>query len=142
MALLRGRMHPTAGPIVQVALRQPESVEEVTAFEALGYAIIDTGAAVSGLDEDLAIRLKLRPAGTLTLRRAGPEAQFLASLFHGELGFPGSNWPAFKGDLVGFQHLDVRHEGGVRVVAIIGRDLLAHATLVISAARGEVELRT
>lgn len=141
MPILRGRLHHHAGPIVPVALRQAETAEEVTAFEALGYAVIDTGAEYSGIDEDLAIRLKLPTRGALTLRRAGPEAEFRASRFSGEVAFPGSNFASLRTDLVGYRHLDTRHDDGVRVIALIGRDFLRTVTLIWTGPRGDLELR-
>lgn len=141
MSVLKGILHPEAGPIVPVILRQSALAEEITSFEAHGYAVVDTGAALTGLDEDVAIRLKLPPAGTLQLARAGPEPGFTASRFHGELSFPGSRFAPVTGKLVGYRGLDRRYDDHTRVIAIIGRDVLAACQLVIHAGRREIELQ-
>lgn len=139
MSVLRGIVHPAAGPILPVVLRQSWEAEESTAFEAHGYAIVDTGASLSGIDEDLAIRLKLPPVGTLQLTRPGPAPDFTASRFHGEIAFPGSQYPSFSHPLIGYPHLDVRYADGFRIVALLGRDWLADCRLVVQGAR-EVQI--
>lgn len=141
MSVLKGLLHPLAGPIVPVVLRQSASAEEVTSFEAHGYAIVDTGAAYSGLDEDVAIRLKLPPAGTLQLARAGPTPAFTASRFDGEIAFPGSRFPPVTGRLVGYHGLDRRYDDHTRVIAILGRDVLADCQLVVHGGRREIEVQ-
>ncbi|MEZ4318447.1 MAG: hypothetical protein R3F61_13125 [Myxococcota bacterium] len=138
--IVRGMVHPEAGPIVPVILRQGETVEETTAFEAHGYAMVDTGADLSGIDEDLAIRLKLAPAGTLQLTRPGPAPDFTAGCFDGEIAFPTTRFAPIRGRLVGYQDLDTRFDS-IRIVAIIGRDVLAGCQLVIHGGRREVELQ-
>jgi hypothetical protein len=135
MSALRGIVHPTAGPLVPVVLRQSFDAEETTAFEAHGYAIIDTGATLSGIDEDLAIRLKLPPLDTLQLTRPGPAPDFTAARFHGEIAFPGTQYPDFRHALVGYPHLDTRIAEAIRVVALLGRDWLADARLIVHGAR-------
>lgn len=145
MSTLKGIVHPVFGPIVPVVLRQSELAEEVTSFEAHGYAIVDTGAALTGIDEDLAIRLKLPPAGTLKLTRPGPAPDFTAGRFSGEIAFPGSRFPPMTGKLVGYHGLDTWcDEPGlpqVRVIAILGRDMLADVALTVHATRREVVLQ-
>lgn len=141
VSVLKGILHPQAGPIVPVILRQSASAEEITAFEAHGYALVDTGAALTGIDEDVAIRLKLPPAGTIQLNRAGPGQGFTASRFEGEIAFPGSRFAPVTGKLVGYAGLDCRHDDLTRVVAIIGRDVLTSCQLVIHAGRREIELQ-
>jgi len=137
--LLRGTIHPEAGPIVPVILRQGVLVEETTAFEAHGYAMVDTGADLTGIDEDLAIRLKLAPAGTLRLTRPGPSPDFTAGCFQGEIAFPGTRFAPIGGRLVGYQDLDTRFDT-IRIVAIIGRDVLSGCQLMIHGGRREVQL--
>lgn len=129
-------MHPVAGPIVPVILRQSVAAEEVTAFEAHGYAIVDTGAALSGIDEDIAIRLKLPPVGTLKMSRPGPAPDFTACRFHGEIAFPSNHrFPAFASALVGYHGLDTRFGDNIRVVALLGRDWLADVRLSVQGGR-------
>jgi hypothetical protein len=139
MSVIRGLVHPIAGPIVPVVLRQSVAAEESTAFEAHGYAIIDTGAALSGIDEDLAIRLKLPPVGTIKLTRPGPSPDFTAARFHGEVAFPGSRFPSFAHTLVGYHNLDTRFGDTIRIVALLGRDWLHDCRLILKGAR-EVEI--
>ncbi|MCB9674052.1 MAG: hypothetical protein H6737_02990 [Alphaproteobacteria bacterium] len=138
--IVRGTVHREAGPIVPVILRQGNQVEETTAFEAHGYAIVDTGADLTGIDEDLAIRLKLAPAGTMRLTRPGPVADFTAGCFDGEIAFPATRFAPITGRLVGYQDLDTRFDT-IRIVAIIGRDVLAGCQLVIHGGRREVQLQ-
>lgn len=139
MSVLRGFVHPVAGPIVPVILRQSIDAEESTAFEAHGYAIVDTGAALSGIDEDLAIRLKLPPVGTLQLTRPGPSPDFTAARFHGQVAFPASRFPSWSHTLVGYHALDTRFGDNIRVVALLGRDWLADCRLTLHGAR-DVEI--
>jgi hypothetical protein len=139
--IVRGQVHPEAGPIVPVILRQGKApVEETTAFEAHGYAMVDTGADLTGIDEDLAIRLKLPPAGTLRLTRPGPAPDFTAGCFDGEIAFTATRFAPISGRLVGYQELDTRFDT-IRIVAIIGRDVLAGCQLVIHGGRREVQLQ-
>ncbi len=141
MSVLRGLVHRDAGPIVPVIVRQSVVAEETTAFEAHGYALIDTGAALSGIDEDIAIRLKLPPAGTLHLSRPGPVPDFVASRFHGEIAFPSNQrFPAFSTLLVGYHALDTRIDDSIRIVALLGRDWLAESRLLVNGAH-DVEVR-
>lgn len=138
-------MHPIAGPVVPVILRQSDLAEETTSFEAHGYAIIDTGAQLSGIDEDLAIRLKLPPAGTLRLTRPGPSPDFVAGRFNGEIAFPGSRFASIVGPLIGYEGLNTYYDTPgapeIRVIAILGRDALAGSVLTIHGARREVQIQ-
>lgn len=135
MHVLRGLVHPVVGPIVPVILRQSALVDEATSFEAHGYALIDTGASLSGIDEDIAIRLKLAPAGTLKMTRPGPSPDFTASRFHGEVAFPSNpRFPVLSQTLVGYSALDTRIES-IRIVALLGRDWLAGCRLTIHGSR-------
>ena len=140
MQLLRGIVHPMIGPILPVILRQTNDAEETTAFEAHGYAIIDTGAALTGIDEDLAIRLKLPPFDTMQFTRPGPQPDFTAARFTGEIAFPGSRFPSWDHHLVGYRALDTRVDASVRVVALLGRDWMARTAITIHAGR-DVEVR-
>lgn len=145
MSTLKGIVHPVVGPIVPVVLRQSELAEETTSFEAHGYAIVDTGADLTGIDEDLAIRLKLPPAGTLKLTRPGPLPDFTACRFSGEIAFPGTRFPSMIGKLIGYHGLDSWFdEPGVpqvRVIAVLGRDYLRDVALSIHGTRREVVIQ-
>lgn len=141
MSILKGILHPVFGPIVPVILRQSILAEETTSFEAHGYAIVDTGADLTGIDEDLAIRLKLPPAGTLKLTRPGPSPDFTASRFDGEIAFPGTRFGSVVDKLVGYQQLDTRYGDSLRIVAILGRDLLSTCTLQIHGGRREIVIQ-
>lgn len=138
MNAIRGSLHPDVGPIVPVVLRQSTLADDITSFEAHGYAIVDTGATLTGIDEDLAIRLKLPPDGTIELARPGPSANFMAGRFSGEMAFPGSRFPPLARSFIGYQSLDSRPDDHIRIVAIIGRDVLAHCVLTVDGGRRQV----
>lgn len=139
MSVLRGMVHPVVGPIVPVILRQSLVVDEATAFEAHGYALVDTGAALSGIDEDIAIRLKLPPVDTLKMTRPGPSPDFTACRFHGEIAFPSNpRFPSVSQPLIGYHALDTRIES-IRIVALLGRDWLSSCRLTLQGSR-ELEI--
>jgi predicted aspartyl protease len=99
------------------------------------WALVDTGAGESCIDDQLAVRLGLplidrRPiAGISGLKTAN---MYMAQIHVSALGF--TMYGAFAGvDLVA---------GGLRHQALIGRTFLQHLTMVYSGPTGDVTLRT
>lgn len=129
------------GPIVPVTLSLSDAMQG--AFQELGrqvpgpaqgYALIDTGATATCMDESAARRAGLPITGTGTIASAS-HAAHAVPLFSGKLTLDGLNVAAHIRRGMG-----VILSGFPDVIALIGRDLLQTAVLVYNGPGGHVSL--
>ena len=128
------------GPIVQVRLSATPNVRQpiLSAGGTLpnpvaGMALIDTGAAVSCIDDDVAIALKLPVTGTGFMTSATHTGQ-PRNLYPVEIEIAG--WPIkFGSNRIMGANLKPQ-----QLVALIGRDLLKNCVLVYNGPTGGFSL--
>lgn len=102
-----------------------------------GFALIDTGATKSCIDSEAARRLGLQPINTIQLgTAAGPITQFL---YPATFRFPAMKLEIEFSSVVGVD-LTGQSVGDKKLVALIGRDVLARFILIYNGPNGQFSL--
>lgn len=106
----------------------PVGISEVGKRQATlqAVALIDTGAAGTGISPKLAAKLNLQPIGTGLIHEAGREP-IAADIFEARLFFPGMD---VELDIAGLPSLAEPHD------MIVGRDVLAQARISVDFTTG------
>jgi len=135
------------GPVIPVQVEIPpalaeqiESKGEATPAPKTGFAIIDTGASVSAVDEEVIKGLGVQPVGVLAISTpSGPDQR---ELYPGRLTFPGTGLPSIDHQqllgavLAGPTSLGPKHQ----YIALIGRDILQRFVLIYNGPGATVTL--
>jgi len=96
-----------------------------------GYALVDTGASVTAVDEDVLKRLGINPIRTIQL--STPNGTQTRLLYPAKLLFPGTPLPPLEfASIVG---VNVKDQG---YLVLIGRDILRHMLMVYGGTGGYV----
>jgi Aspartyl protease len=101
-------------------------------------ALIDTGASITSIDQSVFASLGVNPVGTAQVGTAGGQQQ--QSTFPAKFSFPGTGLPTIESPAALGCNLSGQVVGGNRVIALIGRDLLANCVLVYNGAVGMFSL--
>ena len=128
------------GPVLQVAITIAEQIATELVKQGLtiqppvaGFGLIDTGASVTCVDEDAAKELKLPVVDVVNMSSAS-HAAHQANVYPVRIGIAGLphaiNAPRAVGAALKAQGL----------IALLGRDILAHCTLFYNGAAGEITL--
>jgi len=123
------------GPIIQVEVSMPPALEEwfvqnklPVAAPITGYALIDTGASISGIHEPVLNQLSIVPIDSIPVANtAGPGRAFV---YPTRVSFPGlgvSDWPLSR--VVGNQ-LNWQTSDGKNVIMLVGRDILKYFLMI------------
>lgn len=102
-----------------------------------GWALVDTGAKLSGIDKAMAMRFGLPQVGAAELRTPASLPENVP-VFQGRFGFPGVPEAPFSRRLLGLR-LGYAH-AGLPVLILLGRDFLLDKRLVYDGTRGAFEL--
>ena len=124
------------GPVLQVEIRIPSalaaSLQQIQApipAPHVGLALIDTGASITGVDQDVLGQLGLNP--TSVVQVATPGGQVPQFVYACDLSFPGTPIGTIPfGFVVGSQL------GGMGYSALIGRDFLRFFQIVYNGPEG------
>lgn len=136
----QGRELHDKGPIVPVEISVPavlalSLVEKGQAVptSTVGYALIDTGASISGIDQKILQRLGVNPIGPAPDEVFTPTGKGLVYRYPARLSFPGTKLPTINyTSLIG---VDTLQQG---IVAIIGRDILQHCLFIYNGIGGHI----
>jgi hypothetical protein len=131
-----------AGPILQVTVSPTKQHIDAlisqgqTPPEAIpGYAIIDTGASMTAVDEDVCRRLGLQPTGSQkTAHAGGPD---IRACYPIQVSFPGTPLPSFSTPRAMSVNLQF---GKTPYILLFGRDLLARIKFVYNGPAGRIGL--
>ena len=130
------------GPLLEVKIsvtpeHQKKLAEQGTSPpEAIqGFALIDTGASITAVDEGVCEQLGLTPTGRVKLHHAtGTEDR---SCYPIQIFFPGTALPPMGNP----QAVSCKLEGGQpRLLLLFGRDLLSRMRMVYHGPAGRIEL--
>jgi hypothetical protein len=135
------------GPFLPVQIEAPSAL--ISQLEAAGnplpapipgFALIDTGATVTAVDETAIGRLGVEPIDVATVGTAGGAQP--RSVYPGRLSFPGTPLGTIEfGRLLGVdlagQHLPLPNG---QILALLGRDILQHCILVYNGTAGMFSL--
>lgn len=129
--VLRGLLHPAAGPVVRIRVHGEVSVP--------GVAVLDTGASMSVIDRQLARDLDLESPGAaewMGVNATGERSH--AALRTARLEFLGDG-RRFPMDLLEVPELR-RSVPGLDIIALLGWDFLLRCRLVCDGPAGTFEL--
>lgn len=130
---MRGLLNPACGPVVRVELHPPSG-------PALkGHAVIDTGASMSAVDRDVALRLGLPSHGAaewVAVSDGSPHP--LAPLRRAALRIE-PDTRLWELDLIEVPNL-VHAVGGFQVLVLLGWDFLDQCVLVCDGPSGTFSL--
>ena len=100
---------------------------------AVGWALIDTGATLSCVDDSVIQQLHIQPVGIIQIGTAGgPQNQ---AQYPAQFSFPGTPFPQMNFSTVIGVHLT-----GQGIIALIGRDVLQHFVMIYNGGLGQVIL--
>lgn len=136
------------GPIVPVQIEVPQALatqlqtdNKPVPTPLFGFALIDTGASISGIDTTVIQHLGVQPVGQQVLI-GGATGQKMRSTYPARFTFPGSSLPAMH-----FGQLAETELSGITLpgtqgsfLALIGRDILCHFVLVYNGPNGTFTL--
>lgn len=128
------------GPLLDVTIAIPNSLKEL--FEekgetppdpVSGKVLIDTGASRTCVDDTIVQSLKIQPIDTTKIITAGGMIQ--KELYPVILGLPGTDFPHTEfTEVIG---VDLNDAG---IIALLGRDVLAHFICVYNGPEGTISL--
>jgi len=124
------------GPVLQIEISLPSVLAAQFTQQGrplpspeTGFALIDTGASITGVDVDALARLGLSPFSTINVRT--PQGQAVQGLFACQMSFPGSPILPQQFNAVAGSAL-----AGQGYLALIGRDVLQSCQLVYNGPDG------
>lgn len=126
-----------SGPVVNVQIEVPDALAAQMRSASvpippptIGLAMIDTGATFSAADAGVLASLGLQPAGSVNVWGVGGATQ--QSQFPAKLSFPGTQLPTLHfSQIAGATLAGMKLPGfNIPLIALIGRDILAHCVLV------------
>lgn len=148
------------GPTIPVEISIPSALAtqfqqdgKVPPTPITGYALIDTGASISSIDDSVANKLELKPVGVHTMGTAGgpvPTNAYLANI-----SFPGTQVGNIDGEFLGVNltgqgvfataqvagtNVAVARAANTQLVALIGRDVLMNFVMIYDGPAGRVIL--
>ncbi len=123
------------GPVIPVEISMPVALEEwcvqnnfAVPPPVTGYALVDTGASISGVHEPILSRLSIVPIDAIPLSTSSGTGR--AFVYPTKIAIPPLNisaWPISR--VVGSQ-LSWKTSDGKEVIMLLGRDLLQFFLLV------------
>ncbi len=105
-----------------------------------GFALIDTGASISAVDVSVMQNLAVHPIGIANVGRAGgPQQQ---NTYPARFVFPGTQLPSMDFNQLIGANLAAQAVAGsqLRLVALLGRDILQHFILIYNGTTGSFSL--
>lgn len=141
-----GGLLESEGPVIEVVISMPKQLEAWCVQNNVpvpapipGYALIDTGASISGIHLPILQQLSLLPIDFIRLEGAtAVEPQ--APIYPAHVSFPGINLNDVPMSRVVGNQVDFQTPGGKNVVMLLGRDLLKFFTLVYNGTFNQIIL--
>jgi predicted aspartyl protease len=125
----------SSGPIIQVEIAMPRALQEFCTKKNVqippphtGYALIDTGASVTAIDEEVLEQLSILPIDSIP--SATPSGQGRSFVYPTSVSFPSVgiiNMPLSR--VIGCK-LKWNNDGNKEIIMLLGRDLLQYMVLI------------
>jgi hypothetical protein len=136
----------TDGPVIDVEISMPKQLEAWCVKNNLpvpapvtGYALIDTGASISGIHLPILEQLSLLPIDFITLQGAtGIDDK--APVYPARVSFPGINLNDVPMSRVVGNQVRYQTPSGKNVIMLLGRDLLKHFNLIYNGTFNQIIL--
>lgn len=133
------------GPIIPVEVSMPAALEEWCVKNSVaipapiaGYALVDTGASISGIHEDILTELSIVPIDSIPM--ATPSGNDRAFVYPTRVSFPALNVQGYSMSRVAGSQLGWVTSDGKNIIMLLGRDLLSQFLLVYNGHTNTVTL--
>lgn len=125
----------SSGPLVQVEITLPAPLEEFYVKQGIalpppasGYALIDTGASASAVDEQELLRLGVLPIDSIPTHTPHGEAR--SFVYPARISFPGMVLQHIPMNRVIGCNLSWQTPDAKKVIMLVGRDLLKYFLMI------------
>jgi hypothetical protein len=125
----------SSGPIISVEIGMPSALEEFCLKNGVpiparqsGFALIDTGASISAIHEDILKGLSIVPIDSIPSRT--PSGAGRSFVYPTRVSFPSINVKDYGISRVIGCDLKWQTSDGKEIVMLLGRDLLKHFLMV------------
>jgi hypothetical protein len=132
------------GPLIPVEINIPAALEQWCISNnqpipapAIGYALIDTGASISGVHEPLLQGMNIQPVDSISISNPGGEGK--CSIYPARLSLPALNVTGVSVRVAGNQ-LNWKAQDGKNVIMLFGRDILHQFLLIYNPSMNIVTL--
>jgi len=132
------------GPVLPVEIAVPSALSRFLSARnqqipgpVAGFALIDTGATRSCVDNQVISSLNVNPIGITTLGTARGRSQH--HLYPAKFSFPAMRFEIEFGSVVGVD-LSGQGVGKMQIIALIGRDVLSRCILIYHGIKGSFSL--
>lgn len=133
------------GPIVPVTIGIPAALEEFCAEKGFaipaptpGYALIDTGASASAVDEDLVLALGILPLDSIPTDT--PHGQGRSFVYPAKVSFPALQIEGYAMNRLIGSKLKWVTVDGKEIIMLLGRDMLKFFLLIYNGKNSDVTL--
>lgn len=140
----RGGTLTTDGPLIPVEIGIPTALEQWCVANnspipapAVGFALLDTGASISGVHEPLLTQMNVQPVDSIPV--STPSGNGRCSIYPAQLAFPALNVTRYSVRLAGNQ-LNWTASDGKNVIMLLGRDILFQFLMVYNGPMHSVTL--
>jgi len=134
-----------AGPIVPVTIGIPTALEEFCVEKGFqipaaisGYALIDTGASISAVHEQLFVDLGVQPIDSMPTRT--PHGDGRSFVYPAKVAFPAMNVENYRMDRLVGSELNWETKDGKHIIMLLGRDILKFMLLIYNGISSDVHL--
>jgi hypothetical protein len=118
------------GPIIPVEVSMPAALEEWCVKNSVavpspisGYALIDTGASISGIHEEILTQLSVVPIDSIPM--ATPSGDGRMFIYPTRVSFPALNVQGYALSRVAGSQLGWQTSDGKKIIMLLGRDILS-----------------
>ncbi len=133
------------GPVIPVEISMPTALEQWCVQNNMpvpapvpGYAMIDTGASISGVHQAILDQLSLTPIDSIPMQT--PAGHGTASVYPTKVSFPAIQVADYSINRVVGGQLDWNTSQGNRIIMLLGRDILQYFLMVYNGKFNQVTL--
>ena len=140
-----GNLLEKDGAIIQVEIGTPKALEEWIVKKQLqvpppipGYALIDTGASISSVHQEVLDQLSILPIDSIPL--CTPSGEDRAFIYPTKVSFPGLGVSEYQMSRVAGSQLNWTTSQGNQIIMLLGRDLLSQMLFIYNGKTGAVTI--
>jgi hypothetical protein len=104
-----------------------------------GFALVDTGASISAVDDRVMLALDIPPVNQMETQT--PHGLGFSNLYNASASLPEIGLPAVALDRCLGSYLGEPFEDGTEIIMLIGRDILRRCVLTYDGPNGQATLR-
>ncbi|SRR5579871_243526 len=140
-----GETLESTGPLVPVTIGIPAALEQFCAEKGIaipapisGYALIDTGASASAVDEDVVLALGVQPIDSIPTNT--PHGAGRSSIYPAKVTFPALQIEDYAMNRLMGCKLKWTTVDGKEIIMLLGRDMLKFFLLVYNGKSSDIHL--